>query len=851
MSLLAAAARRSSTPHRLLISLHHLLSTLATTTTASCYDPTAQFLPHGHHRGLSLPASLRRDALLALVRLLKTSPQCHISLHVLCLRSGDPSSPFAPLDARFAAAFRLAASAPALRPFAAILLAALLPSSAWDLLSWSSAASGSASTRYGTLRLALHAFLAAGMAAEALEVLARIRTSGNTPSLSALATLLRLLFRSGEVQAAWKVFEEMTARGPRPSLAIFNAMILGFCHRGMVRVGSGLLGIMGKFHVVPDVCSFNILIKGHCVFGRSEDAFKLFDEMRMSGIEPTVVTYNILVDIRCREGRMEDARKMFDEMVQVGIEANTVTFNVLIDGYAKVGQIDKADAALAEMKSRGLVPDCWTFNILAAGINKFGKAIKLAHSIQSLNETFGSQVSTDGLDMWICKLCWDGRLDDAWELLLGAIGQSVPVGVAGFNALIAAYSKDGFHQAAFQLYRIMNNLGLTPSSPTFSYLIMGLCKQGMLNEAQMLLEHMISKGYCASTSFTIYLDASFRAGNAVGALKCWDDLKKIGLQPDFVAFSAYINGLCRLGYAHEAYDAFIEMKRKELVPNNITYNSLISALCRAGNVSEALALEQEMMQNGLVPDVYTSNILIDGFSREGNFMMANKRFSDMCANGLTPDVVSYNTIINACYRAHDTRKALVLMNRMLADPCEPKPDIFTYNIWMHSLCSNHMLNQAGKVLDELVAMGCTPDSVTYNTLMDGICNDVLERAMILTGRLIKMAFQPNTITVNVFLSHFCKQGFGERALMWAEKLREDSFVFDDATRNIIDWAHKEMENDHRANNIDIDKCLFLDFLIFMTYETIRITRYSNCTHASIGKSIDPASSNIPTFLDNG
>jgi hypothetical protein len=66
MRLLAAAARRPSALHRL------LSTTTETTATASCYDPTAQFLPSGHHhRRLSLPASLRRDALLALMRLLK------------------------------------------------------------------------------------------------------------------------------------------------------------------------------------------------------------------------------------------------------------------------------------------------------------------------------------------------------------------------------------------------------------------------------------------------------------------------------------------------------------------------------------------------------------------------------------------------------------------------------------------------------------------------------------------------------------------------------------------------------------------------------------------------------------
>ena len=121
--------------------------------------------------------------------------------------------------------------------------------------------------------------------------------------------------------------------------------------------------------------------------------------------------------------------------------------------------------------------------------------------------------------------------------------------------------------------------------------------------------------------------------------------------------------------------------------------------------------------------------------------MVDSLLLDMCSNDLIPDTVTYNTIINAYCRAQDMNGTMNFMNKMFAAGCEP--DIFTYNIWMHSLCSNHMLNQAGKVLDELVTRGCPLNSVTYNTLMDGICSDVLDRAMILTGRLIKMAFQPN------------------------------------------------------------------------------------------------------------
>uniref|UniRef100_A0ACD6AIY1 Uncharacterized protein n=1 Tax=Avena sativa TaxID=4498 RepID=A0ACD6AIY1_AVESA len=539
-----AAATKPSRRRNFLFPYHISTTTTAATASSSSshrcsssYDATAQFLPSdSSSRHLSLPAPIRRDALLDLARFLKTSLQCHLALHALA-----PTSPSPPtLPARFAAATQLAALSPPLRTFASILLAALLPAASPHLLAWCA----SLGDPYAALRPALNAFLAAGMPSEALVVLSRVRGCGKTPSLFQLATLLRLLFCGGEVRAAWKVFVEMTARGPLPNLPIFNAMILGFCHRGLVHIAAGLLSVMWRFRIIPDACSYNILIKGHCMFGQAGDAFKLFDEMmHKSGCEPTVVTYNILVNALCHGGNMVEARRLFDEMVNAGIKANTITFNVLIDGYAKAGRMDEANAACREMKARGLLPDCWTFNILSAGAYKFGKAVQLSHEQEE-----GSQISADSVDMVVCRLCWDGRLDDAQQLVCSAIEQGVPVTVAGFNALIAAYSKEGFIEEALELYRIMKEIGFAPLSSTLNYLIMGLCNQRRLDDAQLLLEHMVSKGYCVGTSFTVYMDSCFRYGDVEGALKCWDDMVKVGVQPDFIAFSAYISGLCRLDH---------------------------------------------------------------------------------------------------------------------------------------------------------------------------------------------------------------------------------------------------------------------------------------------------------------
>ncbi|KAL6981363.1 hypothetical protein U1Q18_022991 [Sarracenia purpurea var. burkii] len=72
------------------------------------------------------------------------------------------------------------------------------------------------------------------------------------------------------------------------------------------------------------------------------------------------------------------------------------------------------------------------------------------------------------------------------------------------------------------------------------------------------------------------------------------------------------------------------------------------------------------------------------------------------------------------------------------------------------------------MLDELVSVGVVPNTVTYNTMMNGVCNDILDRAMILIAKLLKMAFVPNIVTTNFLLSHLCKQGLPERTLMGAE-----------------------------------------------------------------------------------
>ncbi|KAF8380625.1 hypothetical protein HHK36_028114 [Tetracentron sinense] len=669
---------------------------------------------------------------------------------------------------------------------------------------------------FSVLDSLMRAFLNVDMVTHALEILCRMREEGVRPSSSAINILLKSLLRKGDYGSVWKLFRDMVGKGPHPSNFTFNAMVLGFCRKGYLRIGESLLHVMQRFQCEPDVYTYNIVINAYCINGRSSDALAWIHWMIGMGCRPSLVTFGTVINALCKEGNLVEARTLFDGVREVGLSPNTIMYNTLIDGYVKAGEISQANSIYEEMRERGIAPDGVTLNILVAGCCKYGR--------EEDGDRLVRDVSMSGLlpdcslsDFTIAGLCWASRLDEAMEFLQDMLGKGVPPTVVAFNSIIAGYSKARLEDKAFEAYRVMVEFGLTPSSSTCSSLLLGLSKKGRLKEAGELMDKMIEKGFTLNkVAFTVILDGYFRIGDTMGAQRLWDEMERRGISPDTVAFSAFIDGLSKAGLMDEACKSFVEMSRRGLVPNNFTYNSLIGGFCNCGRLSEALKLEREMRQRGLLPDIFTTNIIINGFCKQGRMKSANDTFMDMHRSGLTPDIVTYNTLISGYCKAFDVVNAEDFVSKMCASGWDP--DITTYNIRIHGYCSIRRMSQAVKMLDELVSVGVVPDTVTYNTMMNGVCGDILDRAMILTAKLLKMAFIPNVVTINLLLSHFCSQGLPERALMWGEKLSQISFSFDHVMYKILDRAYRDIQEDAKIPKETSGKSLFLDFLMYITYD---------------------------------
>lgn len=664
----------------------------------------------------------------------------------------------------------------------------------------------------------MRAFLNAEMCPQAMEVLYKMREVGFRPSLSAVSILFKLLLRVGDYGSVWKLFRDMVRKGPCPNNFICNVMILGFCRRGCVGIGQSLLHVIRKFGCEPDVYAYNILMNEFCFRGWTSHALNLMHFMAESGCQPSNVTFSTIIHALCKEGNVVGARELFDEMQEIGILPTTVTYNSLLDGYVKAREIGQANLLYQRMRNTGVAPDGVTFNTLVAGHYKYGRE---EDGDRFLWECFPEDMDANKSlsDISIARLCWAGRVEEAFNLLESMLEKGIPVTVVAFNSLISAYGRLGCHEKAFLVYNTMVKFGLTPSASTSTSLLFGLSSMGNLQEARDLMDKMMEQGFRLNTkAFTMLLDGYFRKGDAMEAQSLWEEMTSIGMAPDAVAFSAFIDGLCKNGLVEEGYFILLKMIRKGLMPNNYAYNSLIAAFCNSEQLERALELEMEMRQRGLLPDVFTMNIIINAYCKEGRMKSAVQAYVDMYRIGLQPDIVTYNTLISGYCKEFDMIKVDSLVNQMYASGWDP--DLRTYNIRIHGFCSIRSLNRAVTMFDELLSLGIVPNTVTYNTLLGGICHDILDRAMILTGKLLKMGFVPNIVTTNLLLSNLQKQGVPERAWMWGQKLSQIHYEFDEITYQILDRASHAVREDAGGNKGITAKSLFLDFLMYITYNYI-------------------------------
>ncbi|MCD7460062.1 hypothetical protein HAX54_042762 [Datura stramonium] len=570
------------------------------------------------------------------------------------------------------------------------------------------------------------------------------------------------------------------------------------------------------------------------------DALEILSKMRDNGLRPSSSAISILFKLLLRIGDYDSVWKLFRDMLHKGPRPTNNLFNVMILGYCRKGRLRTGESLFHLMRKFGCEPDVFTYNILINAYCIRGWTSDALNWVHMMAE-HGCNPSISTFSTVINALCKEGNVVQARKLFDGMQEVGVFPSTVTYNALMDGYVKAREIFQASMLYEEMKKKGVAPDAITFNILVSGHYKYGREEDGDRLLWDLTVEGLFPDYLFSdVSIAGLCWAGRLNEAVALLDNLLEKGIPtPSASTCASLLMSLSMTGRLQEARDLMAKMVAMSFPINITAYTVLLDG----GNMNEAQKLERDMRERGLLPDVFTINTIINGFCKQGRMKFAIDSFVEMQRSGLQPDIVTYNILINGFCKAFDVVNADNFMTRMYASGWEP--DITTYNIRLHGFCSIRRINRAVMMLDELVSAGVVPNTVTYNTMMNSACNDILDRAMILAAKLLKMAFIPNTVTANLLLSHLWKQGLPQRTLIWGQKLSEIGFEFDEITHKILDKASHYIQENTDYCTETTEKSLFLDFLMYITYDYIRRSKAYNDNNDSSFELVDTGPLMLP------
>ncbi|KAF5180811.1 Pentatricopeptide repeat-containing protein [Thalictrum thalictroides] len=133
------------------------------------------------------------------------------------------------------------------------------------------------------------------------------------------------------------------------------------------------------------------------------------------------------------------------------------------------------------------------------------------------------------------------------------------------------------------------------------------------------------------------------------------------------------------------------MPIKGIRPNDVTFATLISALCLNGKLDEAFRLREDMVKKYGVKPSIYVN---------------------------TSLIKVYSTLISGLFKAGRKGEVVGVLEEMGKTGC--KPNTVTYNAMIFGYCNEKDFESAFLVLKEIVEKGYKPDVISYN-LISALC----------------------------------------------------------------------------------------------------------------------------------
>ncbi|KAF2287068.1 hypothetical protein GH714_037323 [Hevea brasiliensis] len=264
---------------------------------------------------------------------------------------------------------------------------------------------------------------------------------------------------------------------------------------------------------------------------------------------------------------------------------------------------------------------------------------------------------------------------------------------------------------------IVNDAVVKTDVSTYSIMIRGYCKTGMIENARKVFDEMACEPNVVS--YNTMINGYCKKGDMDKAITIFYRLlESQDCLPDTVTYTTIIDGYCKKGEFDKAMKWMDEMKLRCCKPNLLTYNA-IYGLCLRGNVDKAKKLMTQMRLNGLKENLATHMSILKGLCYAGRSDEAVNYFKEIIRKGMKPDAKAYGIVVNEYCKMRIPNKAISLLKEMQAKGINPS--VGSFNVVLRTLMESGELDMAIFLLKQMRGMGCKPNFISYSMVIGGLC----------------------------------------------------------------------------------------------------------------------------------
>ncbi|KAL5537427.1 hypothetical protein UlMin_043838 [Ulmus minor] len=470
------------------------------------------------------------------------------------------------------------------------------------------------------------------------------------------------------------------------------------------------------------------------------------------GYKHNCYTYNTMASILSRVKQNAPLGALALDIINSECLMTPGALGFFIRCLGSVGLVEEANFLFDQVKAKGLcVPNSYSYACLLEAITKSNSMDLLEMRLKEMQDS-GLAFDKHTLTPLLGAYCNVGNLEKAMKVL-GKMSERGWVDAHVLSIIVVSFAKKGKVDKAYELIERMEDHNFGLNEKTFYVLIHGFVRESRIDRA----------------------------------LQLFSKRRKWGFNVDMSLYDVLIGGLCKNKKFEEAWCLYAEMKELGICPDVGILTKLISCCSDEQEMIRLLEETHEDMDKKSIIWLYNSvlkGLINMGSADEAYYLLqtimgkkSNSTFEvdKLLMIKVLPDTSSFQIVICDLLKTSKLDLALSLFNDMIQIGC--KPDVLICNNLIDGLCNSNRLEEGYEILREMEASGLELTHFTHNSLYGCLCRrDDVVGALDLIKRMRLHGHEPWMKHSNLLVKRLCKHGKVVEACKFLHDMLQEGFL---------------------------------------------------------------------------